>query len=393
MSSLIRQSINTFIEELQTRINILFSSKVTANIDNSNYKELEQVSNKYLSMSPGEITVEELMGLDKTVIKKMLVLCDEKKDSVEYLTSRLDDHPEFYDSILSIILTYAREYRMIDDNQTDIIRNKISLYQKYIDKFSLVNPSELFEDLDEIEAILSTGFDDEDKMNIELFIAESNIKLVNEIELLFSNAVYDANEKINDFVLDDSVYKKLESKLKEMEIDVELIPTIAEDLSVELGINADVLNNIICVSVANNLYLTYSDIPEEEHDSRVELRGIVLDVLDLMKPVKEVVYYKALDIIHSRTDALELASGLTEEEVYKYIDTPLTTIEEEVGSRDEAINLKELAVLKPMIATVESLDTKDRDSKDYGKYINLLTKLLDQYYTLENKKEENIRIK
>lgn len=392
MKNISKTNINLFVEELETRINVLKSSSLTANIDNSNYKDLSKLTNKHLSKSPEDITEEDLKSLNASVIKELLILSDEKKDSVDYLVSRLDDYDRFYTTIKNIIVTYAKEYLSIDDNQNEILMSKINTYQKYIDLFKKGKSDEVLDDQKELILILETGFDDEIKKDVLLEFARINDEIVDPKISRITALIDEAYESVSDFITYPEIMESIEEKLSLTVIDPDIIPTIAERMSYEINVDKYIVNNIICVIVAKKLFQEYMDFNKQERKEYGYYIDAIKDTLSLMVKLHNNIYYKCVDIIKENgIDKLSIEGELKDDDVYEIVDTPISLLD--MDSYDEAINVKEYSVLKPMLDTINSIDSIDIDSEEYNNYINLLKKLFDQYYVFEHKKEENIRIK
>ena len=85
-------------------------------------------------------------------------------------------------------------------------------------------------------------------------------------------------------------------------------------------------------------------------------------------------------------------NGIDETMIKEYMDKPLSEIEGVDISREYAIDLKELSVLKAIFETLETASSKKDDSPEYQKIINVLKKLNEQYRILEDKKESREKI-
>lgn len=382
------ENTNSFVKELKTRIELLNSSKVTANIDNSNYNSLCAFINKKLNKTPNELTKDDLSTLKDKDIKEILELCNKDSDAIDYIISNIEKNPSLYESILITINKYIEEYNIIEKSQTDNIKNKIELYQKVIDIIEGNTDNILIDDLSAINDLLETGFSKEDKLIFEMTVADNNLKLVNEEELNLQNKIFKANESVNEYLLDDYIRTEFENVIKDLEIDVQLIPTQAIELESVLNLDRDIINNMLCVAVVNNLYNKIIELPEEEKEITEDYKDTVLEILEYIRPLHNRIYYEAKKIIMNREEAILLNNSIDKDSVYEYLETPLSILEENTETREEAVNLKELAVIKPMIETIESLDNVEINSEEYIKYMEVLTKLVEQYMKLETKKEE-----
>ena len=86
-----------------------------------------------------------------------------------------------------------------------------------------------------------------------------------------------------------------------------------------------------------------------------------------------------------------LENGVNEADLKTYVDLSISEIEEKTLSREYAIDLKELAVLKTIFETLNTLETIEYNSPEYQKAINILKKLNEQYRILEEKKVANLK--
>lgn len=387
MTSNVKSSIKTFLTELRTRIQLLSSNKVTENIDNAHIDEINIILSKYGIASKDEIKLDSIRKISLDDIKELLVLIGQKEDSVEYLLSKIDEH---YEKICSLINKYISDFISIEKNQTDMINEKIKLYQKYIELFEKEELSEPFEEINEISKIFTEiGLADEDKWKILEYIAEINHETVKSFNPKLSI-------KVTEYLADTEVYlqdKKLSDALEETltmaNIDIDSIPEIAENLSKKTGYDKEIIINIVSALIASEILKQLSRTnDQEEQEELIELTNIVLSYI--VKLHDKAVY----DARNIRSKTMEyyintITNGITEEMIKKYLETPISLIiEDENINREQAIELKELSVLKPIYETLDTIESLDMTSEEYKKAVIILKKLLEQYDMFEEKKSE-----
>lgn len=379
-----RKSIKAFLSELKNRIELLSGSRVTANLDNSKIDEITNVLAHYNISTDKEINAHDLMKLKKSDIRLLLTYVGQNKDSIEYMMSKVD---EYYESIANIINKYICDFISIGTNQAQMFNEKISLYKKYIDLFEQESFEEPFSEINEISRVMSEiGLPDEDKWKILDYIAKENNKAVEDEDINLNLIISREYELILPYLEDEHVKDTVKSALEKEEVDIDTIPTIAENLSASTGIDKTIMTNIVAVIIASNLLDRYTLCGNK--DDREELNNIINSVISNIKPIHDIAYYDALAIKNERLDFYynSLENGISESSFKEYIDLSLSEIEAITASREQAIDLKELAVLKPIFETLETVSSLDIGSQEYQKAINILKKLNEQYKLLEEKK-------
>lgn len=379
-----RKSIKAFLSELRNRIELLSGSRVTANLDNSKIDEITNVLAHYNISTDKEINAHDLMKIKKSDIRLLLTYVGQNKDSIEYMMSKVD---EYYESIANIINKYICDFISIGTNQAQMFNEKISLYKKYIDLFEQESFEEPFSEINEISRVMSEiGLPDEDKWKILDYIAKENNKAVEDEDINLNLIISREYELILPYLEDEHVKDTVKSALEKEEVDIDTIPTIAENLSASTGIDKTIMINIVAVIIASNLLDRYALCGNK--DDREELNNIINSVISNIKPIHDIAYYDALAIKNERLDFYynSLENGISESSFKEYIDLSLSEIEAITASREQAIDLKELAVLKPIFETLETVSSLDIGSQEYQKAINILKKLNEQYKLLEEKK-------
>ena len=393
MELLVSSSIKSFLDELKKRIELLSSSKVTENVDNSNYDELMNELSRLGIASEENINEERIRSLREQELKHILILADVNEESADYIIAHLE-HDSFYSKIAEILNKYISDFKSIGLSQSEMINEKISLYQKYITLFEVENLSESFgpEELDEIIKIMSeVGLSDQDKWRILEIIAIANTKSIEEVDINLSIRIEREYENIEKYLEDEQVRNVLAKKFAEEEIDIDTIPTISAMLAKELNMDFDIVTNIVVVSLASKKLDELNRIDKEEYQK--EYIAIINDILEFIVPMHKACVYDARSIKETTLEFYynSLQNGISDEMIDYYLETPLTLIEEGNVSHERAIELKELSVLKPMYETLSTVEHLDKTNPEYEKATSILTKLVEQYQLLESKKDKDLK--
>lgn len=319
----------------------------------------------------------------------------ENEDSIEYIISKLDinDKDGYYDMIKDHLLSYIVEYRNIDNNQSHMINDKIALYEKYIKLCKKKTFDEPFTEINELSKVMTEiGFPDEDKWRILEYIAIKNNETIKEKDIDLSTFVNNSVANIMEYIDNPEKFTIIKKALEPMTIDIDLIPTISDSLHKAIDLDIRITTNIVATIVASSMLKDFEkiDIPEEED----KMREMLLEVLGFIEPIHDEVVYQAREI-KNKTEEFYMNSkinGIDEEQMKKFVDVPLTLLEEETESREAAIDLKELPLIESLIQTLDTLDEAEMNSEEYNKCCSVLNKIIEQYLLLEDKKEENLKL-
>ncbi|MCH5166860.1 MAG: hypothetical protein J1F35_03115 [Erysipelotrichales bacterium] len=386
----LKSSIKSFLKELKTRIELLSSNKVTENVDNANIDEIKKILSKYDIASDKKIKLSDIKKMDIEDLRTLLSLIGQKDDSINYLFSKFEEHLE---KIRDLINNYISDFTNIEKNQTEAINEKIALYQKYIELFEKDELEEPFRDINEISKVIAEiGLPNEDKWRILKYIAISNNKTIKGIDPKLSVRVSECMAAISPYLKQEEISNIITSKLSKLEIDIDIIPTIAAELSSETGINETIIINIIASLTANSLSEKLAKT--EEPTEQVELIHQIYSVLDFVTKLDDPIVLEAKEIRNTTIDFYNnsLINGITEDKIKEYLEKTVSELTESDGiSREYAIELKEIAVLKPIYETLDTLELIDNESDVYKKAITVLKKLVDQYKLLEDKKNSLIK--
>lgn len=385
MAISISKSIKAFLEELKNRIELLSGNKVTENIDNSKINEINSILTRYSISDERELNAHDLMTVSKDDIQKLLTYVGQNPDSIDYMMNRLD---EYYESIANIINKYITDFISIGTNQAQMFNEKIGLYQKYIDLFEQKKFDEPFDEINELSRIMSeVGLPDEDKWKILAYIAEKNNDTIEDTDVNLGSRINNELEKLETYLSDEEVSKIIKARLETEEVDIDTIPTIANSLKDLTGLPLEIMTNIVSALIADNLFHQF-EISGNKEDKE-ELKEIINTVLSYVTDVLDPAIYAAEKI---KCEKLEfyynsINNGIDEAMIKEYMELPLSEIEGANISREYAIDLKELSVLKAIFETLETVSSTDLDTPEYQKIVNVLKKLNEQYRILEEKKE------
>lgn len=382
-------SIVSFLKELKTRIELLSSNKITENINNSNIDKINDILSHY-NISPNkEISFYEISLISEDDIVSLLSLVGQTANSIKYILNELD---EYYERIAAIINKYIRDFISIGATQTQMLNDKITLYKKYIDLFEQDNFKEPFSDINEISRVMSeVGLPDEDKWKILAYVACANNQTVADTDINLGVLIDQESQRIESYLNDSKISETIKKRLEKEVVDIDTIPTLASELSLDTNLEKDVLINIISVIVASNLFIRFENSGNKE--DKEELKELIKLILENIVPLKNPAIYEAEIIKRQKIEFYfnSLENGVNEADLKTYVDLSISEIEEKTLSREYAIDLKELAVLKPIFETLNTLESLEYNSPEYQKAINILKKLNEQYRILEEKKVANLK--
>ena len=382
-------SIVSFLKELKTRIELLSSNKITENINNSNIDKINDILSHY-NISPNkEISFYEISLISEEDIVSLLSLVGQTANSIKYILNELD---EYYERIAAIINKYIRDFISIGATQTQMLNDKITLYKKYIDLFEQDNFKEPFSDINEISRVMSeVGLPDEDKWKILAYVACANNQTVADTDINLGVLIDQESQHIESYLNDSKISEIIKNRLEKEVVDIDTIPTLAEELALDTNLEKDVLINIISVIVASNLFIRFENSGNKE--DKEELKELIKLILENIVPLKNPAIYEAEIIKRQKIEFYfnSLENGVNEADLKTYVDLSISEIEEKTLSREYAIDLKELAVLKTIFETLNTLETIEYNSPEYQQAINILKKLNEQYRILEEKKVANLK--
>lgn len=386
----INNSVTNLTNELETRINMLSSVEVKANLDTKSFDEITNIVKKYTERAPQDIEeldlikfrisdIDELlhiMGVSPTEINRILVSFNKNVKLYQDETSL--EALSFFTSIKNMISSYISSFINIDKAQNDIQNEKVAEYQRMIDVLKSDKLETPFEDMETLMKLMtSLAISNEDKWNILTHIANLNLSIAK-----------NKTEEYNYGSLIDSIYEEyvsdntelvelIEKEILSQDIDVELIPTYAATLADESGHSTMLIQNIIVALIAHNVYSRY----QESEENREELESILKLTLEQQVSTSSFIIETTKEILSRNKTLYENLN----EDVMRYLDMTIASIEEEGYSREEAVELKTLPILKTIAEVIDKVETLDESSKDYATCIEILTGLIESYANVISK--------
>ena len=114
----LNNSVTNFIKELETRINMLTSVEVKANLDTKSFEEITSIIKKYTERAPQELEITDLISFKISDIDEMLhiigvspteinrVLINFNRLTKEYKENETIESKEFFEELNKTIVEY-----------------------------------------------------------------------------------------------------------------------------------------------------------------------------------------------------------------------------------------------------------------------------------------------
>lgn len=395
----IKSSILSFQNELNAREEIFKNSKVVNNLDSNNITSINNIISKYTKIPPKDINYEVITSINNNDLEKLLLLVGLNDTEVKhylkdfnanlYLYNNLSDIKElskikkYFESISALITNYINDYEEIRLSQKKMREDKIKLYDKYLDLTKKDHLDIVFNDFDELSDLLSKlSIPISDRINIINYFNNMNLNIKP-----YGIESININNKINKlskiYLTDNKVNKIIKEYLKDNDIDIDLIPSISRKISDKYNIDYNKVINILSLYIIINLYNLYN---KYVLDDSIDLED---NVLEMIKQVFSYIDDDSMRIINKAKDILVSDQELYNDElnkgndIMKYVDIPLSDLENNGISKSNAIKLKELPLTKTISDTLDKIDMLDRHSDDYNKSCKLLNSLIGAYNEME----------
>lgn len=344
------QVIKSFIDELNTRINLITS--MDDMLDSSKVDQLKSIIDTYDGIDSSKFSKEDL----DTVLS--IVNSESTSD---------------YDLINEAIKQYIDDYNTTKSTHEENTQNSVSLYKKYID--ILEGNSKETIDYDEVSEIMSElGLSIPDKWKVLLYMdkmnCDNNIDIITLLNLRSKlntyNRLYLTNKELSNYI---------EDYIKDINIDIGMIPSITKKLTNDTY-DEDKIKNALCTIILNELYKELSELTED--DQKENISKMINETLEYIDNYEDKIINPIKDIIINYDELLneELNKG---NDINTYLDISVDDIEKLVGDHEKAVNLKRLPLIKSMKDTIKSIDECDKSSEDLVNYLNLLTDLNKLY--------------
>lgn len=391
----LNNSVSNFIKELETRINMLNSIEVKANLDTKSFDEITSIVKKYTERHPKDLIITDvmnfkisdideilhIMGVSPTEINRVLINFNRNNKLMIEGSKEAED---FFNEVKDMIVNYVSSFIDIDKAQNDIQSTKVAEYTSYIELLKSDSVTEPFDNFDGlIKLMTSLAIDNEDKWNVLAYIAKLNLTIAKDKTLEFNYAaLIDSLREL--YVEENSeLVELIEKEVFTKDVDIELIPTTSKTLADKTNNNSMLIQNIIVTLLAHNIYSRYMETNDE---SLIELLESVLN-----QQVNEADF-----VIETSKEVLSRSQKLYEnrnEDVMRYIDMTIADIELEGYTHDEAVEYKSLPVLKTMAETIDKIETLEPTNPDYELCVGILSELNDAYFNIIEKQEKELKYK
>ena len=158
----LNNSVTNFIKELETRINMLTSVEVKANLDTKSFEEITSIIKKYTERAPQELEITDLISFKISDIDEMLhiigvspteinrVLINFNRLTKEYKENETIESKEFFEELNKTIVEYISSFLDIDKAQNNMQSAKVKEYNEYVIELDALEESI---DADEAELI------------------------------------------------------------------------------------------------------------------------------------------------------------------------------------------------------------------------------------------------
>jgi len=307
MDPKIAESVSRFVEELKKRIELLTSTTTRANLNEDSYNAILDIINSYIHTAPSRLTVDELIkfkiddmekildliGLKEEEKNKILLVYNSNVYSIQNtsLQTRIVELSKYFEDIIKMILDYVTDYEEIHNNQEELQSTKVSEYRHLIDVLTRESFSKLFEE-EEIDKLLKlmTNFaiPVSDRQHIMQYIAMQNLKvpvLDNDIfDEDYVNLLHHVTSVVDKHLIANSEEKDIIKKeLENMDIDIDLIPSIANEIAEKHNLKYNLTKNIITALILNSLFNSYTRaIEADESEEFIEsFKSKINDVLNI----------------------------------------------------------------------------------------------------------------
>lgn len=386
-------AVQNLIQELKIRIELLTSTKARANLDEQSYQQIIAIIGKYTKRVPSELRPEDItlfkiediqtilitMGISKEDMNRILIAFN--PNVYKYQTNQTTPEIEkYFESLRKMLVNYVSDYNDINSAQKSAQDEKVSEYETYINLLSQEKLTEPFEDFEGILRLMTTlATSNEDKWQILAFIAEQNIKTS---ALAMADINY--HKRISDMI--DTYVKSgieiagiIEKELYRRDIDVDLIPSLAQELAAKYGENPERIQNILVTIMAVNVHSTYLSELEKDSLRAATLRDILESVLEHHIDETVEVISASKTILEGNESLIATSIDIMDDEILEYVEKSIREIEEEGYTREEAIDLKVLPILRTIAETLDELDTLTEDDPKYRVAVEVLKGLNDSY--------------
>lgn len=396
--SINNDAVKSLIHELEEKIKILTSTSIKANLDTSTYNDITAIISKYTKRAPKDITIEELVDLKISDLSELLQLMGVQQGEINQIITNFSpsvylyrsnnmESQAYFNKIRTMIVSYITDYIDYSNNQNDIQNSKVAEYQRYIDILKSESLEDPTEEIENITKLMETmAFPQEDCWKVQMHLAKLNLTTIEDKQLTdMKNKV----EMIRNEYLDKNfdLAQTILNEIKGKDLDVDLIPTYALELSEKLNANRILVQNIIVAIMANNILYTYitTDTNSETLDS------IFQTVVEKLVSPLDAAIETTEEILSDNKALIASAIELSDEEIKRFIDLTIDELTSEGATLEEAIDYKMLPILKAMAESVDKLKTLSDTDEDYSECLATLEDLIKMYQEKVEKNEKELK--
>lgn len=396
--SINNDAVKSLIHELEEKIKILTSTSIKANLDTSTYNDITAIISKYTKRAPKDITIEELVDLKISDLSELLQLMGVQQGEINQIITNFSpnvylyrsnnmESQAYFNKIRTMIVSYITDYIDYSNNQNDIQNSKVAEYQKYIEILKSESLEDPTEEIENITKLMETiAFPQEDCWKVQMHLAKLNLTTIEDKQLtdmknkveMIRNEYLDKNFDLAQIILNE---------IKSKDLDVDLIPTYALELSEKLNANRILIQNIIVAIMANNILYTYitTDTNSETLDS------IFQTVVEKLVSSLDAAIETTEEILSDNKALIASAIELSDEEIKRFIDLTIDELTSEGATLEEAIDYKMLPILKAMAESVDKLKTLSDTDEDYSECLATLEDLIKMYQEKVEKNEKELK--
>lgn len=412
MDPKILESVSRLVEELKKRIELLTSPTTRANLNEDSYNTILDIINNYIHTAPSRLTVEDIIKFkidDMEKILNLIGVSEEEKNELLLVynanvysiqnseqETRIVVLTQYFENIKKMILDYVTQYEEIHNNQEELQSTKVTEYRQLIELFTAENFSRLFEEEDQdklLKLMVNFAIPVSDRFRILQYIALQNIKVPTHDNEIFDeeyvNLLHQVTSVVGKHLIANSEEKEIIKKeLEDMKIDIDLIPTIAEDIAGIHGLKYNLTKNIITALILNSLFNSYTHAIEskESEEKIASLKSKIDDVLAIDLVEDNRIIEEARAILGEKQEFYKNSVDM-DPDVNQYVNLLISQIEEMGYDHETAVDLKTLPVIKSISETLDRLDKLERENPEYNVCIDMLNQLIETYHKYIDKKD------
>lgn len=402
MDKLVQTSVDNFIKELQMRIRIMQSPSELTNLDQATYEQVNKLISEAIGRPSNTLKTNDFLIIEYPTVEQILTKIGVREDVLKRIKqeyqnniylfktslnkTRLIEVTKFFEELKKMIENYLNDYQNLNINQADMRSNKVNEYTQYIHLLEQGEFLEPFDTLDELLKLMNNlAIAIEDKWRILTYIANQNIsygqKEFSNINL--ARKIYVINDRFID--PDEDIASVIKKKLELVDdIDIDLIPKLSRIIAQDENLELERTQNIICALLLNSLFESYKKEAAENTEALSIIEENMQSILEYCKFEESTVVKEARIIVMS-TQEFFLRNN--SEKINQYVDLSINEIMNSHNvSRDTAIDLKTLPVLKSISETLDKIDRLSEQSEDYELCCGVLDELVNAYNHLVDKK-------